>query len=468
LLNVRMTAAAAGGPLAIPVREGVMPEAYAPAAEAAGFTGATGTACEIFGGTPSSHIILAGLGTAPDRLAAEQAGAVAAARALRSVRLTIDAATLSAELAAACAAGACLRAWRYDRLWTQERDDAPLLAHLDILTHDAAVAAAWAREAPAVEGTLFARELVTEPSDTLTPAGFLARLAKLTEAGVTLQVLDRDALRAGAFGGMLAVSQGSVHAPFLAVLRWAGTEEGAPIAFVGKGITFDTGGICIKPADKMWEMRADMAGAAACAGAMLAIALRRSPRPAMAVLALAENAISGSSYRPGDVITSLSGTTVEVVDTDAEGRLVLMDALTYAARAQPAAMVDLATLTGSVVVALGHEMAGCFDNHAALAGAVVAAGAAVGEKVWRMPIDGSHSKTLESDIADLRHCTPETMQPDACIGAAFLREFAGNTPWVHIDIGGVDLAQDSSDARGAGASGFGVRLLNRLHDTWPT
>jgi leucyl aminopeptidase len=464
VLHVRLTAQAAPGPRAVPVREGAVPDAWREAAEAAGFTGVVGTVCDMLGG--QDRMILVGLG-AGGRLDAGLAGAAAAAAALRVPRLTIDATGLTAEEAAAAAAGACLRAWRYERLRTKLPDDAPQLNQLDLLTGDHAVGPAWARAHAAVAGTLFARDLVTEPADTLTPAGFLEKLEKLVDHGVTLDVLDRDALRAGGFGGMLAVSQGSIHPPFLAVLRWAGTQGGAPTAFVGKGITFDTGGICIKPADKMWDMRADMAGAAACAGAMLSLALRNAPRPAIAILALAENAVSGSAYRPADVIRSFSGTTVEVVDTDAEGRLVLMDALAYAALEKPSAIVDLATLTGSVVVALGHHMAGCFSNDAAFAGAAIDAGAHVGEKLWRLPIDASHRKTLDSDIADLRHCSPEPMQPDACVGAAFLREFVGETPWVHIDIGGVEMTEAANAHHPKGATGFGVRLLDRLADTWP-
>ena len=239
--------------------------------------------------------------------------------------------------------------------------------------------------------------------------------------------------------------------------------EAKPVVFVGKGVTFDTGGICIKPADKMWEMRADMAGAAACAGAMLSLALRRSPAPVCAVLALAENAVGAESYRPGDVLTSFSGKTIEVIDTDAEGRLVLADALAWAVRRlRPAAVIDLATLTGSIVVALGHEMAGLFGNDPALAAHVAAAGEVVGELVWRMPMAAGYREALASDIADLMNCARGKGQPDACQAAAFLGEFVGETPWVHLDIAGVESHETADDAQAAGATGFGVRLLDRL------
>jgi leucyl aminopeptidase len=308
----------------------------------------------------------------------------------------------------------------------------------------------------------FARDLVTEPSNTKTPDGIITQLQQCLPEGVTLEVLRGDALRAAHLNGILAVGAASMHPPALAILRWPGTIDAPPVAFVGKGITFDTGGISIKPADHMWDMRADMAGAAACAGAILALARRKSPAPAIAVLALAENAIGDNAYRPSDILRHANGTTIEVVDTDAEGRLVLMDALGYAAAQKPQAIIDLATLTGSIVTALGHHMAGIYTNNDLLAVAVAAAGAAVGEQVWHMPIDQSHRSAIDSDIADLRHCSPERGQPDASHAAAFLREFVDDVPWVHIDIAGVESVAEPDDLHPAGATGFGVRLLDRL------
>jgi leucyl aminopeptidase len=447
------------GAVIIPVMSGQIPLAWREAAEADGFTGEPETVCEIFGA--SGRVVLVGLGDGGVR-AAEAAGACAVARLLRVPRVAIDVRGVTPDCAAALAAGACLRAWRFDRLRTRADDDAPLLVALDLVSGDPAVRAAWATVSAGVEGALFARDLVTEPSDTLTPAGFVARLAKLVQAGVSVEVMDVAALTSAGFGGLLAVGQGSDHPPCLAVLRWKGSEARAPVAFVGKGITFDTGGICIKPADDMWHMRADMAGAAACAGAMLALARRGAPVPAIAVLPLAENATGAASYRPGDVLRMLSGTTVQVVDTDAEGRLVLADALTFALREKPAAIVDLATLTGSIVTALGHEMAGAFGNDVAFEAAVAAAGAAVGEFVWRMPIAEGHRRALDSDIADLKHCVDGRGQPDACQAAAFLREFVDETPWVHLDIAGVESCAEADGRFAKGATGFGVRLLDRL------
>ena len=461
MLTLRVTDADPAAEAVILPVGGRVPEPWRTPAAIGGFTGEPESVCELFGA--AGRVVLVGLGED-----AEAAGACATARLLRCRRIAIDARGLPARVAAGLAAGACLRAWRYHGLRTRADDDDARLDALDLVSDDPDTASAWAACSAGVEGALFARDLVTEPSNTLTPAGFVARLDRLVQAGVTLQVLDAAALAGAGFGGLLAVGQGSVHPPCLAVLRWQGTQAGRPVAFVGKGITFDTGGISIKPADAMWEMRADMAGAAACAGAMLALARRRSPASALAVLPLAENATGAASYRPGDVLRMLDGSTVQVVDTDAEGRLVLADALAYAQRQHPEAIVDLATLTGSIVAALGHHRAGLYDNDAAFAACVARAGESAGERVWRMPIDESHVRALDSDIADIKHCVDGRGQPDACQAAAFLRSFVAEaTPWVHLDIAGVESRAEADDRAARpilprGATGFGVRLLDRL------
>jgi leucyl aminopeptidase len=437
-----------------PVRKNQVPEALRYAAEVDGFSGEADTTCEVF--TRSGPVLLVGLDDP------QIAGRVAASHLLRTPHITLDARKLPANVAAEIAAGICLRAWRFDQLRTRPEENVARLAELDILSDDPGMAKAWSKRLPAIEGNLFARDLVTEPANTLTPAGFVTRLAKLTEAGITLDVLDAKTLKQQGFGGLLAVGQGSANPPCLAVLHWPGTHEAPPVIFVGKGITFDTGGISIKPADRMWEMRADMAGAAACAGAMLTLALRRSPAPAIAILPLAENTTGANSYRPGDVLRMFAGSTVQVVDTDAEGRLVLADALAYALRYKPQAIIDLATLTGSIVTALGHEMAGCYDNNPALAAAASAAGNAAGEPIWRMPITEADLRALDSDIADIKHCVDERGQPDASHAAAFLRSFVDDTPWLHLDIAGVESRQEADPRHAKGATGFGVRLLDRL------
>lgn len=446
---------------ACPVPSGALPPKPKRAA-VAGFAGRPGEVAEV--ATRTRRLLLLGMAAQPDF---EATGALAVARLFNLPHIAIDARGLPPDAAARLAAGAVLRGWRFHRLLTRPvlpPDDRCRVERLDVLADDPEAAeAAWAAVGPGVEGALFARDLIAEPSNVITPAGFVARLARLERHGVSVEVLDAAALAAQGFGGMLAVGRASAHPPCLAVLRWRGTAAAAPVAFVGKGITFDTGGVCLKPGQGMWEMRADMAGAAACAGALLALALRRSPAPAMAVLALAENAIGAASYRPGDVLRMYGGTTVEVVDTDAEGRLVLADALGWVVRqAAPRAVVDLGTLTGSIVTALGHAMAGLFANDDGLAAGVAAAGSAVAEPTWRMPLGGGYGDALESAVADLRQCSDGTRQPDACHAATFLRHFVEDVPWVHLDIAGVEARERADDRHAAGPTGWGVRLLDRL------
>ena len=441
---------------AVPVRQDAVPPKPGRAARA-GFGARAGQVAEVL--TRSHRLLLVRCGAD-----LEAAGALAVARLPLVGHLAIDARGWGADDAARFAAGAVLRAWRFDRLLTRPDPDRPVLRRLDVLVDDPEAARrAWAALHPGVSGALFARDLVVEPGNVLTPAAFIERLRVLEQHGIGVEVMDVAQLRAEGFGGLLAVGGGSANPPCLVVLRWPGTLRAAPVMFVGKGITFDTGGVCIKPAQDMWAMRADMAGAAACAGAMLALALRGSASPAVAVLPLAENMTGATSYRPGDVLHLYSGTTVEVVDTDAEGRLVLADALAWGVATQrPQAVIDLATLTGSIITALGHDRAGLFATSDVLAGHLASAGAAVDERTWRMPLSAAYGEALESDIADIRHCVDGRMQPDACHAAQFLRGFVGDVPWVHLDIAGVESHETASDRAAAGPTGWGVRLLDRL------
>ena len=431
-------------------------------ARVAGFTAAPGTAAVLVG--HKRRRLLVALHEP------EAAGALAIARLPADSHVALDARALSPTATASVIAGMVLRAWRFDRLRT--RPD-PLggvaLERLDVLTADPdAMQAAWNTLRPAIDGALFARDLVSEPGNILTPQGFAARLARLEREGVQVEILDRAQLATEGLGALLAVGGGSVHPPCLAVLRWPGAgtlnDRADPAVLVGKGITFDTGGISIKPGPGMWDMRADMAGAAACVGAMLALALRRSPVSAVAVLALAENATGATSYRPGDVLHTYDGTTVEVVDTDAEGRLVLADALAWSVRnLRPRALVDLATLTGAIVTTLGHDRAGLFGTDDGLRDALLAAGDAVQEPLWPMPI--APKNALLSDVADLLQCTAGPRQPDAQLAATFLRHFVQDVPWAHLDIAGVEQRERGPwydpDRHALGATGFGVRLLDR-------
>ena len=312
---------------AIPVPPGAAPPKPKRAA-VAGFSGREGEVAEVSG--KKRRVILLGMGAKRDF---EAAGALAVARLSGLEHIAIDARGLAGSEAAGLAAGALLRGWRFHRLLTRPEPphlppDRGRVERIDVLTDRPDEAeAAWRRIEAGVEGALFARDLVAEPSNTLTPAAFAAKLLQLEADGIEVELLQVAALREQGLGALLAVGRASVNPPCLAVLRWKGTIAADPVAFVGKGITFDTGGVCLKGWHGMWEMRADMAGAAACVGALLALARRRSPAPAVAVLPLAENMIGAASYRPSDVLRTFDGTTVEVVDTDAEGRLVLADAL---------------------------------------------------------------------------------------------------------------------------------------------
>ncbi len=458
-------------PLAVPVAEGAaVPEPWRAAAAAAGFVGRAGQVADL--AQPEGRVLLVGAGARPAARALdwERAGAAAAVAAGEARRFALDARGAPAEAAAALAAGAGLRAWRFDR--HRGREEPGGLRALDLLVDSPAAAApAWARAEAAVRGCLLARDLTAEPANRLTPKEFAARLERLAEHGIAVDVLGRKRLERLGFGALLAVGAGSAHRPRLAVLRWRGSAAAPPVAFVGKGICFDTGGISLKPARGMEAMRADMAGAAACAGAMLAMALRHSPAPAVAVLAIAENATGAGAYRPGDVLRTLSGRTVEVVDTDAEGRLVLADALHYArTRFRPRAVIDLATLTGAAVAALGHHRAALYGTDAALMAQAAAAGEAVGEPLWPLPIGDRLREDLESPIADLRQCAPAgggRALPDAGHAAAFLREFAGGSkdgapPWAHLDIAGMATRGEDGPLGPKGPTGFGARLLDRL------
>lgn len=468
---------AAQGPasaLILPIREGETPDhpQLAAAAAAAKFTGKAGEALSLPG--TNGFSILAGIGAGrsiTDWEAAGGAGMAAAAGRHRAVLLAGNAAP---EYAAAFAAGAALRSWHFDELRDASKDKNALPLRVTLAVADTAlVRPAWRRAEASVRGCLFARDLVVEPANRLNPASFAARLRELTALGLEVDILAGKRLQNLGMGALQAVGGGAEHGPRLAVLRWRGRLAADPVAFIGKGICFDTGGISIKPAAGMEDMRADMAGAAAAVGTMMALAARNSPAPAIAVLALAENAIGAASYRPGDILRTYSGKTIEVLDTDAEGRLVLADALAYAAaRFRPRAMINLATLTGSIVTALGHHRAGMFGNDAPLQAALAAAGEAVGEPLWPMPIDDEHREVLNSDIADLRQCAPAgsgawggRFLADACHAAAFLREFVGNTPWAHLDIAGMETREEACPIGPKGPSGFGARLLDRLVET---
>ena len=378
-------------------------------------------------------------------------------------RLDVDL-DLSPRAAAEVAFGMALRSWRSPAAYRSrpDEDGDPTLVEVVVACGDPGQAqACYGRLAGLAAGSALARDLVVAPANLLTPRIFIQRLAPLAALGVAIEAIDPA--KAG-LNLLAAVGRGSANPPCLAVLRWAGgTAKAAPAVLVGKGITFDSGGIDIKDDEDLEGMKGDMAGAAAVAGAIYALAARRAPVNVVGILGLAENMPSGRATRPGDVVRSFAGLSVEIVDTDAEGRLVLADALAWAARnCRPRLLVDLATLTGAVEIALGHHRAGLFSGDDVLAGWLLAAGEAEDELLWRLPLDDVHDEALKSPVADLRNCQWER-GPDHLHAARFLQHFVPEgVPWAHLDIAGVTEAEEDGPLAAKGPTGFGVRLLERL------
>lgn len=314
------------------------------------------------------------------------------------------------------------------------------------------------------DAIVFSRDLVSEPANILHPEEFAARAKALESLGLEVEVLGEKAMAELGMGSLLGVGQGSVRESQLVVMKWTGAADknAQPIAFVGKGVCFDTGGISIKPADGMEDMKWDMGGAAAVAGVMHALAGRKAKVNAVGILGLVENMPDGNAQRPGDVVTSMSGQTIEVINTDAEGRLVLADALWYCQqRFKPQFMIDLATLTGAIIISLGHDYAGLFSNNDGLSEKLLAAGQAERETLWRLPLPAAYEKQIESPIADMKNIGG---RPAGSITAGlFLQKFVNGVPWAHLDIASVAWKKPSTDPTVPdGAAGFGVRLLNRL------
>lgn len=443
-------------------------------AKIARFSGKAGQVFDGFAerGGQVVRVALAGLGeaSAKDRNSAvERAGAGVVAKYLTSgeTALTLDltGAGLTAEQAAGALLGAVLRSWRHDVYRTKLSADAkPSLVEIAVVGAPEGTEAAWEIEQAIVQGVSFTRELVTEPANIIYPESFVDRCkARMEGTGLNIRVLDDKEMASLGMGSLLGVAQGSVRPARILVMEWLGGTEGEkPVAFVGKGVTFDTGGISIKPAGGMEDMKWDMGGAGAVAGTMLALALRNAKANVVGLCGLVENMPDGNAQRPGDVVTSMSGQTIEVINTDAEGRLVLCDVLTFVQREyQPTRIVDLATLTGAIIVSLAHEYAGLFSNDDGLAGDLTAAGDASGDRLWRLPMGPAYDKMIDSPIADIKNVGP---RPGGSITAAqFLLRFIENgTPWAHLDIAGTVWTDKPGATWDKGASGFGVRLLDRF------
>lgn len=436
------------------------------------FTGKAGQSLSIAApaGVEADAVLLVGAGAKDkmDDLAVEAFGGntYAAVKLSGAEVLTIDASDLSPEQAARVGFAARLAAYRFDKYrTTQKADKIPSITTIRVVTTDLRGAEAALEPLSAVaDGVIFARDLVSEPANVLYPAEFAKRVKALESLGLEVEILGEAEMDKLGMRTLLGVGQGSRRESQLAIMKWNGGEAGAqPLAFVGKGVCFDTGGISIKPADGMEDMKWDMGGAAAVTGTMIALASRKAKANVIGVLGLVENMPDGNAQRPGDVVVSMSGQTVEVINTDAEGRLVLADALWYTQeRFKPKFMIDLATLTGAMIVALGLDYAGVFSNSDDVADPILAAAKKVGENFWRMPIPAIYEQHIDSKIADVKN-TGNGRAGGSITAALFLQRFTNGVPWAHLDIAPTAWANKSpSPTVPEGGVGFAVRTLDRM------
>ncbi len=436
------------------------------------FTGAAGQTLDIVAphGLDAGRLLLVGVG--PQDKVDAMAVETGAAHAFQAVKnsgaktLVLRLPREPAHLVARAAFGIRLAAYRFDKYRTTEKaDKKPSITTVKFAVDDPnAVRAAYEKESGLADAIMFARDLVSEPANILFPAEFARRVKELERLGLEVEILGVEEMTKLGMGALLGVGQGSRRESQFAVIQWKGAADPAaqPIAFVGKGVCFDTGGISIKPAEGMEEMITDMGGAAAVTGLMYALASRKAKANVVGILGLVENMPDGNAQRPGDIVTSMSGQTIEVINTDAEGRLVLADALWYCQnRFKPKFMVDLATLTGAIIIALGKDVAGMFSNDDDLSAKLLAASAATGEVLWRMPMPAQYEKLLDTPQADMKNIG--TRHGGSITAALFIRKFVNGLPWAHLDIASTAWKPGSTvPTIPSGATGFGVRLLDRL------
>jgi leucyl aminopeptidase len=363
------------------------------------------------------------------------------------------------------ALGVRLRAYSFDRYKTKQKEGEERAKETRIaiaVAGAAAVQKAFLSRDAVADGVTIARDLVNEPANVLFPEEFARRAGSLKKLGVSVDVLDVAAMKKLGMNALLGVGQGSAHESRAVIMRWNGGKKGDhPLAFIGKGVCFDTGGVSIKPAGNMEDMKGDMAGAACVVGLMHGLAARKAKVNAVGAIGIVENMPDGKAQRPGDIVKTMSGQTIEIINTDAEGRLVLADVLHYInKRFKPRLMIDLATLTGAIIVALGHEYAGIFANDEELAEHLLKAGNATGEKLWRMPLDPEYDKKIDSKFADMKNVGGR--DAGAITAAQLLARFVDKTPWAHLDIAGTGMGSPQTDVNKSWGSGFGVRLLDRL------
>jgi leucyl aminopeptidase len=444
------------------------------AAAADRFKGKNGSALDLVApsGLDVQRLVVVGVGKARDLKAQDfvKLGGVA----MGKLPAAVSEATLIADLpggafkperAADLALGVQLRTYEFDRYKTKRKEKEEKSAKVRVKIAVARVTAAesaFAPRAAVATGVAIARDLVNEPANVLYPEEFARRAGGLKKLGVVVDVLDVKEMKKLGMHALLGVGQGSEHESRAVIMRWNGGKRGAdPIAFVGKGVCFDTGGISIKPAANMEDMKGDMAGAACVVGLMHALAARKAKVNAVGAIGLVENMPDGKAQRPGDIVTSMSGQTIEIINTDAEGRLVLSDLLHYVSkRFKPKFMIDLATLTGAIIVALGQEYAGLFANDERLAERLIKVGGEIGERVWRMPLGPEYDKMIDSKVADMKNTGGRW--GGAITAAQLLQRFVDKTAWAHLDIAGTAMGSPQSDINRSWGSGFGVRLLDRL------
>ena len=458
------------------------------AIKASNFKGKAGESLAVLApaGTRLDRVLVVGLGKAPDineRTMVKLGGQIYAALASsgsKAATVQVDPVEKSdlspAAMAQAIAEGARLRSYRFEKYRTKnENNSKPALTAMTLRCRASAKAkAAFRARDKVAQGVFMTRDLVTEPPNVIYPETLAKRCRELTKLGVKVEVLGETQMKRLGMGALLGVGQGSVRESKLVVMQWPGLPKkhapkkrakakiDKPICFVGKGITFDTGGISLKPPGGMEDIKYDMGGAGGVIGLMRALAGRKARVNAVGVVALAENMPGANAQRPSDVVTSMSGQTIEVLNTDAEGRLVLADALHYAiTRFKPQFIIDLATLTGAIIVALGNEYAGMFSNNDKLSERLAEVGEKVGEKLWRLPQGEVYDKMLKSDIADMKNISGGR-GAGSITAAQFLGRFVGKTPWAHLDIAGVTWTKKDLAIAPKGATAFGVRLLDRL------
>ncbi|KAA6205333.1 MAG: leucyl aminopeptidase [Candidatus Tokpelaia sp.] len=356
-----------------------------------------------------------------------------------------------------------LRNYRFDKYKTADKSATEDVMAVTLVTKNGETALRAVEHAKILaDSVILARNLVNEPANILGTEECIAHIRRLTGLGIEVEILDKQAMEREGLRALLAVAQGAQRPPYLAVMRWnGGAPAQAPLALIGKGVVFDSGGISLKAALKMEDMKGDMAGAAAVIGAMHLLAARKAKANIIGLVGLVENMPDGNAQRPGDIVTSLSGQTIEIVNTDAEGRLVLADVLWFAKeRFNPCLMVDFASLTMAVIIALGNQYAGLYANNAVLSERLAAAGRLTGELLWPMPLDSAYDKKLASLFADMRNsCGREA---GSVAAARFLQHFVGDTPWAHLDITGTAFGTEKNDYNRSWATGFGVRLINQF------